>query len=350
MKAILPRAGLFLCILCPLLALPTAGAACTQTQAGITVDLKIHNDTNGSDEQVIYTWGITFSAEEDYIADAFFQKPAGARVSDVSVMPADSDWFFYPGTFLFLPPFFFLDGIQFVWMEAGTPLQQGRRFEFSYKTGLQDPLRVYVTSFDGAIFDATFEPGLCVDLPVVLARFEALQDDEAVLLRWTTASETAHAGFGVQHARADAAFQEMAFIEAYGTSATPARYSYRTNDLPPGTHRFRLKMVGRDGAFSYSPVVEVTLLLPGIARLSAAYPNPFYPATCFTLTVARTQHVRVEVFDVRGRCVTTLYDGELTAGEPHPFTLRAEDLPSGLYLYRALGEHFARTRQVLLLK
>ncbi len=84
--------------------------------------------------------------------------------------------------------------------------------------------------------------------------------------------------------------------------------------------------------------------------LSAAYPNPFNPRTSFTLSVKETQNVRVEVFNLLGLPIRTLYNGTIEAGETRTFTFDAGDLPSGIYLYRVQGKNFTATRQMTLLK
>ncbi len=96
--------------------------------------------------------------------------------------------------------------------------------------------------------------------------------------------------------------------------------------------------------------IENVVDLPQAFVLSAAYPNPFNPVTTFTLSVAQAQEVRVQVYDVLGRPVRTLFEGVVTAGEARVVSFDADDLPSGLYLYRAEGESFSATRQVMLIK
>jgi hypothetical protein len=82
--------------------------------------------------------------------------------------------------------------------------------------------------------------------------------------------------------------------------------------------------------------------------LTSAHPNPFAASTSFALTVPASGPTRVEVFDVLGRRVAVLHDGPLTAGPEHRFTFHAADLPNGLYIVRATGEAFTRTRRVTL--
>ena len=83
--------------------------------------------------------------------------------------------------------------------------------------------------------------------------------------------------------------------------------------------------------------------------ISEAYPHPS-PQTAFTLTLCRPQHVHIDLFDLNGRRVDTLYEGFLQAGTPRRFTMGGKDLPSGVYLYRVVGEDFADSRAVVLVR
>ena len=83
--------------------------------------------------------------------------------------------------------------------------------------------------------------------------------------------------------------------------------------------------------------------------LSAAYPNPFNPSTTFTLDVNTAGRVVAEVFDVLGRRVAVLHNGQLAAGT-HALRLEAGNLPSGVYVVRATGSDGMQTRRVTLLR
>ena len=83
-------------------------------------------------------------------------------------------------------------------------------------------------------------------------------------------------------------------------------------------------------------------------------PNPFNPATRISFDLAQRENVKVSVYDVSGRLVNTLFEGELGIG-PHsvPWDGTAKDgarVASGVYFYvlrTATGE-VARRRMVLL--
>jgi uncharacterized delta-60 repeat protein len=88
----------------------------------------------------------------------------------------------------------------------------------------------------------------------------------------------------------------------------------------------------------------------GMHPLSEAHPNPFVARTRFTVEVAAPERVTVAVFDALGRRVATLHEGPLTTGTAHPFVLEGAGLASGLYVVRAVGETFAASRRVALVR
>ncbi len=116
------------------------------------------------------------------------------------------------------------------------------------------------------------------------------------------------------------------------------------DEVPPvATFTFVLQSVEQP------TLVEEVPALPATHVLSAAYPHPS-PQTAFTLTVRQSQHVRIDLFDLSGRRVASLFEGFLQTGTPRRFTIGGEDLPSGVYLYRVVGEDFADSRAVVLVR
>ncbi|MEM1269620.1 MAG: T9SS type A sorting domain-containing protein, partial [Bacteroidota bacterium] len=188
-------------------------------------------------------------------------------------------------------------------------------------------------------------------LPVELTAFDAVTDGRDVQLAWTTLTETDNAGFEIELRTGDADFETLDFVSGAGTTDEPQSYSYRVVDLEPGAHTFRLKQIDFDGVFDYSPEIEAFVGVPEGYRLTDAYPNPFNPQTRFELMIARDQDVRIEIVDLLGRVVRVLHNGQLTANQTHVFTLDAAGLPSGTYLYRAVGESFVSApRSIMLIK
>ncbi len=188
-------------------------------------------------------------------------------------------------------------------------------------------------------------------LPVELTRFEAEQERDGVRLTWETASELDNAGFQVQmYGPFSEDWEDAKFVTGAGTTNAPQTYTAHIPNLMPADYRFRLKQIDFDGTFAIGPTVELRVGLPGAYQLASAYPNPFDTQTQFTLAVAQTQHIQLAVYDAQGRQVRTLYDDVMEKGRAYPFVVDAEDLPAGMYLYRAVGEVFSADRTLVVVR
>jgi len=190
-----------------------------------------------------------------------------------------------------------------------------------------------------------------VALPVELTAFEAVRAAEHVVLTWATESETNNAGFEVERATADGAFERIGFEPGAGTTAEAQTYRFTDVAVPYEATRltYRLKQVDTDGAFEYSPTVEIDRSLPERVALLGNYPNPFRSQTTIRYAVPRTGPVHLSVYDVLGRQVTVLVDGKQPAGRTS-VTFAAESLPSGIYFMRLRASAKTITRKLTIVR
>ena len=100
------------------------------------------------------------------------------------------------------------------------------------------------------------------------------------------------------------------FVETAGNSSSPTTYRHSTSDLEPGVWSFRLKQIDYDGKFEYGPVV----------------------------VTSSAQYVKLELFDMLGRRVRSLFDREALAGRAETVNIDVTDLPAGLYFFRLVGD------------
>jgi hypothetical protein len=190
-------------------------------------------------------------------------------------------------------------------------------------------------------------------LPVELVSFESVLDGEVVRLYWKTASETNNAGFEVQRATDSGSFEMLHFVEGYGTTTEAQSYLYE--DAAPlfdaQNLRYRLKQIDFDGAFAYSPLVEIDLATPEAFAIHGNFPNPFTRATTIRYALPRATHVRLVVYDLLGREVALLVDEEQEAGRKAISFEPSSSLASGAYLYRLeTGSHQQSGKMVLMKK
>ena len=89
--------------------------------------------------------------------------------------------------------------------------------------------------------------------------------------------------------------------------------------------------------------------IPVKFSLTQNFPNPFNPQTVISYSLDKTADVRLEVFDLLGRKVQTLVNGEMDAGN-HDVIWKGTDQGAGVYFYRLSADGRSETRKMVLLK
>ena len=89
--------------------------------------------------------------------------------------------------------------------------------------------------------------------------------------------------------------------------------------------------------------------MPGDFALFQNYPNPFNATTVIRYSLPQASNVKIAIYDLLGRKVETLVQGEQPAGY-HQATWNADEASSGLYFYRIQAGEYAETRKMVLLK
>lgn len=89
--------------------------------------------------------------------------------------------------------------------------------------------------------------------------------------------------------------------------------------------------------------------LPPNYRLMQNFPNPFNASTEISFDLPEQAYVSFEIYDISGRLVLTLINSHLEAGR-HSVIWNAEDVSSGLYIYRLQAGDFGAVKKMLLLK
>lgn len=89
--------------------------------------------------------------------------------------------------------------------------------------------------------------------------------------------------------------------------------------------------------------------VPDNFALFQNYPNPFNATTSIKYTLPVASDVTIDIYNILGRRIETLVQGEQPAGY-HQVIWVAADKPSGLYFYRIQAGEYAETRKMVLLK
>jgi hypothetical protein len=80
------------------------------------------------------------------------------------------------------------------------------------------------------------------------------------------------------------------------------------------------------------------------------FPNPFSTITSFSLSMARRGKVKLDLVNMMGERVASLFEGTLPEGRSPAFTVDGAGLPNGVYAIRVRGEGFSMVRRVVLLR
>ena len=191
-------------------------------------------------------------------------------------------------------------------------------------------------------------------LPVELSSFTATVSGGAVNLKWSTATEVNNYGFNVERSTDNKFWTEIGFVAGAGNSSSPKNYSF--TDQPDGAISFsyRLKQIDVGGAYKYYDPITVSLSGGDKAQLMQNSPNPFNPSTAIKYYVPQAVDVAIAIYDVLGREVTKLVNGQVEAGY-HVVYWNGRDrfgnaAASGVYIYRLTAGNFNEIKKMNLLK
>lgn len=114
-------------------------------------------------------------------------------------------------------------------------------------------------------------------------------------------------------------------------------------------HQFALGM-GR--LFRYDSTLTDVVDRPATVKefaLFQNFPNPFNPTTTISFTIPHPSPVILKVYDILGREVATLVNGQMSPGR-YERTFDASALASGVYIYRLQAGTFVQTRKLMVVK
>jgi len=208
----------------------------------------------------------------------------------------------------------------------------------------------------------------CDNAPVELSFFDARGRAAGVDLFWETAVEKNNVGFHVERravkevtnlttgkaslscidetSNAENPWKSVGFVNGAGNSNTTKNYKYFDADVTSGTsYEYRLRQVDASGSMNFSNIVSVEFGSASEVALNSSFPNPSAGKTTFTFTIPSSSKVKLEVFDLMGNVVKTVYNNTV-AGQQTPYAVewdgRGEDgtdVASGSYMYKlTVGE------------
>lgn len=88
---------------------------------------------------------------------------------------------------------------------------------------------------------------------------------------------------------------------------------------------------------------------PTSYSLNQNYPNPFNPSTTISFTLPADSQVSLKIFNLIGQEIETMVSNDLSAGS-YSYKWNADNLPSGIYLYRLETDSYSAVNKMTLIK
>lgn len=207
-------------------------------------------------------------------------------------------------------------------------------------------------------------PPIYVDciVPVELTYFDGRARSAGVDLFWETASEKDNEGFAVErramkettnlttgktglscidNVDASNAWSQIGFVAGSGNTTQTVNYKFFDANVTSGTmYEYRLRQKDYDGRESFSNVVDVEFNSNSSVALDDNFPNPVDNKTTISFRVPYRTNVKLEVFDMMGNLISTLYDQEV-AGSNGDYHIEWDgrntsgfEVASGSYMYK----------------
>ncbi len=198
---------------------------------------------------------------------------------------------------------------------------------------------------------------------------ELYQEDQSLILQWSTASETQNMGFilerktdslGVWNPLSD--YINNDDLRGQGTVSTLTEYTYIDSLVDVGfTYYYRIS--GINVANNIGVLDSVSLLVTSTGIVNAlpdnftlyVYPNPFNSLITICFSLPKVASVMLNIFDLHGRRIVQIYDGNVLNPGNYVFRWSAKGISSGIYfcnLFISLQSGKSRqiTKKILLLK
>lgn len=222
----------------------------------------------------------------------------------------------------------------------------------------------------------TLNPG-DFSLPVELTSFTAnVTSDLAVSLEWVTESEINNLGFEVFRSTEEEGnytllsnYQSNPDLKGHGNSSTKNTYNYIDDSaMPNNTYWYKLSDVDINGVVTYHEPTAILVesgviggenpdFIPDEFQLGQNYPNPFNPETRIRVGIPDVQdigEISIDVYDIMGKRVITLYKGNLDPGI-HTFKWDGSDrqgkqVSGGTYFYYLKSNKFHQIKKMVFMK
>ncbi len=213
------------------------------------------------------------------------------------------------------------------------------------------------------IYNISVDPGK--DSIDMLSGISAKIKDQSIYLNWRITSPKDISYFDIQ--RLDPSGKEYKTLKknkkvkwddfyeksSDGNGLRVLKYNYEDEPDRDGVYFYRIRAFNESSELMFTSD-DIKIGISGLKnfKLEQNFPNPFNPTTSITYDVYEDASIKLKVFDIIGREVTTLVDKFQTTGT---YTVEFDaskfsNLTSGIYFYMLATEKFSEVKKMILTK
>ncbi len=228
--------------------------------------------------------------------------------------------------------------------DVNTTLQAGIISSVEYTDGA-----LYtVTATDGAgcSGSASGGPIECVKLPSEFQDFYAEQQEDDVLVTWTTSSEIDSDFFELERSRDGQTFETVYFVDAAGSSTSLLTYTFLDTDVSCGSDYFyRINQVDFNGQNNvHNSLARIETASCGVSITSIS-PVPADDFVNINLASDLASKVTIQLFDITGKILELR---EIDQNEAEDVvTLDVSAFSAGIYFVSVSTSSFTQTSRLI---
>ncbi len=202
-------------------------------------------------------------------------------------------------------------------------------------------------------------------LPVILGEFFANFTNENITLYWVTMSEENNSFWNVYRSTSENFGQSEKInpspIPGANTTSQQTTYNFtdKSQFIQGQTYYYWLESVDLAGdSFLFGPV-SVNIQennqnnTPQLAEeygLIANFPNPFNPTTTIKFRLKDSGNAQLVVYNIKGEKVATIFDGNVQKDKEISTVWNANNVPTGIYLYKLISKDKTYVKKMILMK
>lgn len=197
-----------------------------------------------------------------------------------------------------------------------------------------------------------------ISLPVTLQNFAASAVEDTVVIRWKTASELENAGYLIYRAFQQsrvliADFHRFTQLSGAGNSNEVHEYEFTDSSSKlPGIYTYEIYCEQINGTRELVFKIDIRIHhtaknpFPGEPFIAEpVYPNPFNGITVLPVTILAEGNYTIEVYNISGQRVHTVYQGFMSAGVKN-IVISLSDFPTGIYFVKMQNEKTIRVEKI----